>query len=521
MTKRNRIYRDLFIGLLFLLIFFSSNILNTSNNNNSSKLQDETVELNDILPINDLKISANGDGYTINTDAHYSWIEISSSGINMTEISNKDDDYQVLDIFGEDGWNFTFYETNYSKIYVSTNGWMSFTNKGDTEDWLDDIPGQSLKNLDCIALLCEDLNLDDFDFGGGDVFYNFSGTAPNRYLIIEYFQAYDFSNEELVGDFEVILYENGTIKFQYKTVNDLDRFEPIIGLDHGDMTNFNLYDATLPLTSNAISFVFNELIIEDINYSLDFNENDHFLWKIDEINHTAMEKVFGSEWEQKFGFLPNMGLNEKIKINISLITENSTHWEIKYDMWNWTSTNQNFGAIPDVDPIFTFRKEPLNYTQEHNLTNLIPLLLPIYSTLYLRNANLSDSYKDIDYLNSKITIFWVKFYNPSKSEWIRGYVTYDEYGILIEIYLNLWRGGVKYTAFAMSMITLDAGGGPSGGGGDDDDDDDKNAEMDILFIILIISFIGVGAFAVIVVLIKKGIIDLSKTNAKSKSHELT
>ncbi len=465
-----------------------------------------------------LKFSTeSGGGYVMNPNAEYSWIEISSSGINMTEISNKDDDYQVLDIFGVDGWNFTFYETNYSKIYVSTNGWMSFTNEGDTEDWLDGIPSQSSENVDCIALLCEDLNLDDFDYGGGDVFYNFYGTVPNRYLVIEYFQAFDYSNEELVGDFEVILYENGTIKFQYKTVNDLNRFEPIIGLDHGDMTNYNLYDANLPLTSKAISFIFNEL--KDVNYSLDFNENDQFSWKIDELNHTAMEKVFGSEWEQYFGFLSDMGLNEKSKINVSLIQENSTHWEIKYDMWNWTSTNQNFKTIPDVDPILNFRKEPLNYTQNHNLTNLIPLLLPKYPAVYLRNANLSDSYSSIRYnWHSRKIEFRVYFHNPSKSNWIIGDVSYDESGILNEIYLNLWSGGVDYTAFTMLLITPSASGGPSGGGGDDDDDDDKNVEMDMLFIILIISIIGVGAFAVIVVLIKKGIIDLSKTNAKSKSY---
>ncbi len=511
MTKRNKTCLGLFIGLLLLSIFFPSNILNVSNENNPLKLQDETVEFTHILPINDLKISANGDGYIMNPNAEYSWIEINVTGTNMTSISNEDDDYQVLDIFAEDGWNFTFYETNYSKIYVSSNGWMSFTNKGDTEDWLYGIPSQNSENIDCIALLCEDLNLDDFDFGGGDVFYNFSGTAPNRYLVIEYYQAYDYSNEELVGDFEVILYENGTIKFQYKTVNDLDRFEPIIGLDHGDMTNYNLYDATLPLTSIAILFVFNEL--KDVNYSLEFNENDQFSWKIDEINHTAMERVFGSEWEQKFGFIPDMGLNEKTKINISLITENSTHWEIKYDMWNWTSTNQNFGAIPDGASILTFRREPLNYTQKHNLTYLIPLLLPKYTALYLRNANLSDSYSSNIryYWHSRKTELLVNFHKPYTTDWILGDVSYNENSILDEVYLYLWADGVEYPAFSMSLITPSPGGGSSGGGGDDGDKD-KDTELDIMFIILMVSIIGVGAFAVIVVLIKKGIINFSKIN---------
>ena len=119
-----------------------------------------------------------------------------------------------------------------------------------------------------------------------------------------------------------------------------------------------------------------------------------------------------------------------------------------------------------------------------------------------------------------MTEFRVNFLRPFTSDWIRGDVTYNENGILDEVDLNLLSGGVEYIAFAMSLITPSPGVGSSGGGGDDDDKD-KDAEIDLLFIVLIVSIIGVGALAVIVVLFKKGIIDLSKINEKSKSHELT
>ena len=191
-------------------------------------------------------------------------------------------------------------------------------------------------------------------------------------------------------------------------------------------------------------------------------------------------------------------------------------------MWNWTSANQNFATIPDVDPILDFRKEPLNYTQEHNLTYLIPLLLPKYPAVYLRNANLSDSYSSNIryYWHSRKIEFRVYFHNPSKSDWIIGDVSYDENGVLNEIYLSLWTGGDDYIAFAMSLI-LPSGSGIISDGGGDDDDKGKDTEIDILFIILIVFIISVGAFAVIIVLIKKGIINFSKINEKSKSHELT
>ncbi len=363
--RKSKIFLAILILCLTLSIFYLHSNSTISNN----------LEPDRDNPTKTLKASAvNGGGYIMNTNADYSWIEISSIGTNMTQISDEDDEYQEIDMFGLDGWNFTFYETNYSKIYVSSNGWMSFPNQGYTDDWVYEIPDQNLENFDCISLLCEDLNLDDLDFGGGDIFYRFFGIEPDRYLVIEYYQVYDFFNGELVGDFEVILYENGTIKFQYKTVNVLYRFEPFIGLDHGDMTNYNSYDANLPLSTKAITFVFDKLL--DVNYTLTINKGDQFTWKITQINHTRMESVFGSNWEQMFGLYPEMNVNDKTKINISLINENGTHWDIKYDMWDWINEGNNFGATPDVDPVLTFRKEPLNYTQKHNLTNLVPFILP-------------------------------------------------------------------------------------------------------------------------------------------------
>jgi len=74
--------------------------------------------------------SSNGGGYIMNYNAAYSWIEISPSGTLMN-ISNENDAYAAIS-FTSEGWNFTYYETQYNTIYVSSNGWMSFTNLGHT-----------------------------------------------------------------------------------------------------------------------------------------------------------------------------------------------------------------------------------------------------------------------------------------------------------------------------------------------------------------------------------------------------
>ena len=205
--------------ILFLLaifaILFSIIITPQTHYININSEDIESNKIQDILRSS----SKNGYGYNLDTNTSYSWIEISQTGINMSDISEKDDYYQKIDILSEGGWSFKFFNTIYNDIYVSTNGWMSFTNLGDTNTMIEDIPSSKLENIDCIALFGEDLNPCNFENGGGDIFYNFSGIAPNRYLVIEYYQVFDFRDEALIGDFEAILYENGTIKFQYKNIN--------------------------------------------------------------------------------------------------------------------------------------------------------------------------------------------------------------------------------------------------------------------------------------------------------------
>ncbi|GAI00135.1 unnamed protein product, partial [marine sediment metagenome] len=100
------------------------------------------------------------------------------------------------------------------KIYVSSNGWMSFTYTHPSEDF-GQIPDIEDYNIDMIALFWMDLNANDTNNGGGSVYYLFGGISPNRYLAIEYYNIYygEFSETPsvLAGSFELILFENGSI----------------------------------------------------------------------------------------------------------------------------------------------------------------------------------------------------------------------------------------------------------------------------------------------------------------------
>ncbi|KKM17878.1 hypothetical protein LCGC14_1671330, partial [marine sediment metagenome] len=269
------------------------------------------------------------------------------------------------------------------------NGWMSFTNLGSTDYWLlEGIPSVSANNLDCIALLSENLN----PKYGGAIYYEFS-QDPNR-LIIEYdgihYKGPGYGVSELIGDFEVILFETGVIKFQYKLVNKLRSFEPIIGLDHGDLLNYNHYEISLPISSKAIEFTFDGL--KDLNFSLDASIGEEFMWITTEVDQGKMESIFGVDWEASFGIAENPKRGYKMKINTTSINKNNTYWDINYDRWDWVYRFEKFYDVPNRNETLRYRINPSNYSTSLKFSSIFPLILPKPSLFYLMRANLSRPY---------------------------------------------------------------------------------------------------------------------------------
>ncbi|MFX1241295.1 MAG: hypothetical protein ACFFA7_08620 [Promethearchaeota archaeon] len=334
--------------------------------------------------------SSNGGGYIMNYSAAYSWIEISSSGTLMN-ISNEDDSYEAISFISE-GWNFTYYGKQNNIIFVSTNGWMSFTNLGDTHSTCAPIPDLNNKNIDCVALLCSDLN----PFNGGEIYYEFRGVSPFNYLVIEYHNIYSDDNN-YIGSFEVIFNQSGMIKFQYQNINYLSQYDAIVGLDHGDLINYNSFSGinknNLPYINKAIEFTFND--ISEITYQLDVAIDDEYTWIVTEIDNSLMDKIFGSNWESIYGIFSDPTKLSKFKLNITGIVENSTHWDITYSIWNWTNKENDFNPTPDGIDLLSFRKEPLNYTFPHNLTHIFPFFIPTPIFHYLNKSNLQESFSSI------------------------------------------------------------------------------------------------------------------------------
>lgn len=129
----------------------------------------------------------------------FAWEEISGIGTQITGLGD-DDNVGPFNL----GFPFSFYGNEFNSIYFCTNGWLSFTSTL-TQFWNEPLPSQfAPENL--VAPFWDDLNF----YIGGSAYYYSDG---NRF-IVEYKGVYHIAGGGPYT-FEVILYPNGRILYQY------------------------------------------------------------------------------------------------------------------------------------------------------------------------------------------------------------------------------------------------------------------------------------------------------------------
>jgi hypothetical protein len=145
--------------------------------------------------------------YQYDDNCGYEWID-ATSGIGTIL---GDEDYISANI----GFTFNFYDTPFTQLYISSNGYLKFG------------PMQQEFENSCIPFFTDpnstlDLYWDDIypKYSNAVTYYKTFGTAPNRYFVVEYKDVYIYGNYNSTGTFEVILYEGSNlVKYQYQDVN--------------------------------------------------------------------------------------------------------------------------------------------------------------------------------------------------------------------------------------------------------------------------------------------------------------
>ncbi len=177
----------------------------------------------------------------------YNYIDIRSTG-TYNQLS--DDTYIPAPI----GFNFSFYDTNNNKVFLSSNGYLTF-GSGDSTYYNYAFPTSGLPR---IAPFFDDLMPND---SGSGVYYQTEGTAPNRRLIVQWRLQDHFSESPNTVDFEAILYEGtNNILFQYKdtTFGDSNDYgsSATVGLNKGDGLTALQFSDNTPSLSDRLAILY-------------------------------------------------------------------------------------------------------------------------------------------------------------------------------------------------------------------------------------------------------------------------
>ncbi|MEM1054490.1 MAG: M36 family metallopeptidase [Bacteroidota bacterium] len=153
----------------------------------------------------------------------YDWVDISGTG---TAVTLADDDSEPVSL----PWNFSFYGTEYSTVFVASNGYLLF-GSGSTAYTNEPIPTASAPN-NLVAPFWDDLN----PTRGGQVYVQDMGDG--RFVVQwDGVPHYDTSSETMT--FQVILYEGGAMLFQYQEFTDdaNDTLSHTIGIENANGTD--------------------------------------------------------------------------------------------------------------------------------------------------------------------------------------------------------------------------------------------------------------------------------------------
>ena len=244
------------------------------------------------------------------------WIDISNIG-TVYNFSTNDNAGESINI----GFEFPFYENIYTECFINPNGWIGFEN--DDNNWDNTSIPSSQAPKSAIFGFWDDLNpVNDFCSScSGEVYYH---SSDERIVIwfndVSHWPTY-FDNSTY--NFQMVLYKNGEIKFNYNLMNG-DFSSATIGIQNssgtsGLMMSFNANYAENNLTT-IISKAPSWVGINNIgNYSVSGEINQGFSQSLSLLlqNNQLVDEIYSA-------YL-NISSNgsENISLPIELITANN------------------------------------------------------------------------------------------------------------------------------------------------------------------------------------------------------
>lgn len=111
------------------------------------------------------------------------------------------------------GFEFSFYGRTHTQVFVSSEGYLTFTNNSTFTSGNDPVPDEDDPHDGVFPFW------DNLDQGSGNIYVDTLGTAPNRRFVVQYNAVSVSGATSPVATFQVVLNENtNTILFQYEDV---------------------------------------------------------------------------------------------------------------------------------------------------------------------------------------------------------------------------------------------------------------------------------------------------------------
>jgi hypothetical protein len=161
-----------------------------------------------------------------------------------TDIQHKLDGYSTQAL----PFSFKFYNQTFSTIYLSANGYLSFTDSTPYRNWPIPLPSAESSYSYFLAPFMADLQPASGG-GSGNIYVQSFG----NYWVAEWQNIAYWGGGGIAGSFEVILYDTGEIIFNYDYIGSIDPYSGYTcGLNLGEDTRF--YNSYQDLTAETDDF---------------------------------------------------------------------------------------------------------------------------------------------------------------------------------------------------------------------------------------------------------------------------
>ncbi|RLF70215.1 MAG: hypothetical protein DRN55_08795, partial [Thermoplasmata archaeon] len=185
---------------------------------------------------------------------------------------NGDDTYVTINL----PFSFPYYGKQYTRIYPSSNGLIGLE-YATTQWWNRNIPTTSPRGI--LAVYWDDLWV--YSSYGHKVYYMFGGTAPNRWVVIEWYHVCNlgYSGSSYEYTFEAILYESGLIVFSYYDTDTSASWynngaSATVGINSPDGRTGVRYLYNSGTLKSGTTIMFSEKIIQIEDYSYELQEQE-------------------------------------------------------------------------------------------------------------------------------------------------------------------------------------------------------------------------------------------------------